>query len=77
VQIARDCGLNVIGIAGADKRPLVESLDAILVPFGGGVGERVREIMPDGSTQSLILRVGTVCAPWLTWSQIAATHHCR
>ena len=47
-QIARDLGINVIGTAGADKRPLVESLDATLVPYGDGVAERILAILPDG-----------------------------
>ena len=47
-QIARNLGLNVIGIASDDKRHLVESLGATLVPYGDGVADRVRAIMPQG-----------------------------
>ncbi|MGR8007294.1 NADP-dependent oxidoreductase [Streptomyces hypolithicus] len=47
-QIARDLGINVIGTAGAGKRPLIESLGAILVPYGDGVAARIREILPQG-----------------------------
>jgi len=47
-QIARDLGLNVIGTGSEDKRALVESLGATLVPSGDDVAERVRQIMPDG-----------------------------
>jgi NADPH2:quinone reductase len=47
-QIARDFGINVIGTASADKRELVESLGATLVPYGDGVSERIRQIMPNG-----------------------------
>jgi NADPH:quinone reductase-like Zn-dependent oxidoreductase len=47
-QIARDLGINVIGTASADKQPLVESLGAILIPYGDGVADRVREILPSG-----------------------------
>lgn len=47
-QIARDLGVNVIGTASADKQALTESLDATLVPYGDGVAERIRAIMPDG-----------------------------
>lgn len=47
-QIARDLGINVIGIAGADKAPLIESLGATLVPYGDGVAERISAILPDG-----------------------------
>ncbi len=47
-QIARDLGLNVVGIAGPDKQELVESLGAIFVAYGDGVADRVREVLPDG-----------------------------
>jgi NADPH:quinone reductase-like Zn-dependent oxidoreductase len=47
-QIARDLNINVIGTASEDKRALVESLGATLVPYGAGVGDRVRALMPDG-----------------------------
>lgn len=47
-QIARDIGLNVVGVAGPDKQALVESLGAIFIPYGDGVAERVREILPNG-----------------------------
>jgi NADPH:quinone reductase-like Zn-dependent oxidoreductase len=48
LQIGRDLGLNVIGIAGEDKQALVESLGATLVAYGDDVAGRVRAIMPDG-----------------------------
>jgi NADPH:quinone reductase-like Zn-dependent oxidoreductase len=47
-QIARDAGLAVIGTASEGKRALVEMLGATLVPYGDGVEQRVRELMPDG-----------------------------
>jgi NADPH:quinone reductase-like Zn-dependent oxidoreductase len=47
-QIARDLGINVIGTAGEDKRPLVESLGATLVAYGDGVADRIRAIVADG-----------------------------
>lgn len=47
-QLARDAGVNVIGIASDAKRPLVESLDATLVTSGDGVADRVRQLLPDG-----------------------------
>jgi NADPH2:quinone reductase len=47
-QIARDLGINVIGTAGEDKRALVETLGATLVPYGDGVDQRIRQILPDG-----------------------------
>ncbi|WP_156757494.1 NADP-dependent oxidoreductase [Actinokineospora pegani] len=45
-QIARDRGVNVIGVAGADKRELVESLGATFVEYGPGVVQRVHQVMP-------------------------------
>ncbi len=47
-QIARDLGVNVLGVASDDKRALVESLGATHVAYGAGVAERIREIMPYG-----------------------------
>jgi NADPH:quinone reductase-like Zn-dependent oxidoreductase len=47
-QIARDANINVIGIASEDKRALVESLGATLVPYGDGVADRVKQLLPDG-----------------------------
>lgn len=47
-QIARDAGIAVLGTASEGKRALVESLGATLVPYGDGVEQRVRELLPDG-----------------------------
>lgn len=47
-QIARDLGVNVVGTASEDKRALIESLGAILVPYGDGVADRIRELLPEG-----------------------------
>jgi NADPH2:quinone reductase len=47
-QIARDLGINVVGTASEDKRALVETLGATLVPSGADVADRVKQIMPDG-----------------------------
>jgi NADPH2:quinone reductase len=47
-QIARDTNVNVIGTASEDKRALVESLGATLLPYGDGVAERIRALLPDG-----------------------------
>ena len=47
-QIARDRGINVVGTASEDKQELVESLGAILVPYGDDVEGRIRQILPDG-----------------------------
>ena len=47
-QLARDININVIGTAAEDKRELVESLGATLVPYGDGVADRIRQLLPDG-----------------------------
>jgi NADPH:quinone reductase-like Zn-dependent oxidoreductase len=47
-QIARDLGIDVIGTASEDKRALVETLGATLVPYGDGVERRIKQILPDG-----------------------------
>lgn len=47
-QIARNLNLNVVGTASADKASLIESLGATLVPYGDGVADRIRQILPDG-----------------------------
>jgi NADPH2:quinone reductase len=48
VQIARDLGIAVIGTASEGERPLAQMLGATFVPYGDGVEQRVRELMPDG-----------------------------
>jgi NADPH:quinone reductase-like Zn-dependent oxidoreductase len=47
-QLARDAGINVIGTASEDKKALVESLGATLVPYGDGVADRIRQILQGG-----------------------------
>ena len=47
-QIARDLGMNVIGTGSEDKRAMVETLGATLIPSGDDVADRIRQIMPDG-----------------------------
>ncbi len=47
-QIARGLNINVIGTASEDKRALTESLGATLVPYGDGVADRIRQLLPDG-----------------------------
>lgn len=47
-QLARDAGVMVVGVGSESKRALAESLDATLIPYGDGVADRVREILPDG-----------------------------
>lgn len=58
-QIARDLDINVIGTAGADKRPLIESLGATLVPYGDGVAGRITDLLPDGVDAIFDLAGGT------------------
>ncbi|MFJ4893478.1 NADP-dependent oxidoreductase [Streptomyces sp. NPDC088788] len=48
VQIARDAGLRVVGVASAGKKDFVESLGAVHVPSGPGLAERLRAAAPDG-----------------------------
>ncbi len=57
-QIARDANINVIGTASEDKRELVESLGATLVPYGDGVADRIRQLLPDGVDAILDLAGG-------------------
>lgn len=47
-QLARDADVTVVGVAGADKRELVESLGAVHVASGQNVPERVHEVLPAG-----------------------------
>lgn len=48
IQIARADGLNVIGVASAGKKDLVESLGAVHVPSGPDFVSGVRAVAPDG-----------------------------
>lgn len=57
-QIARNLHINVIGTAGKDKQPLVESLGATLVPYGDRVAERIKELLPGGVDAILDLAGG-------------------
>lgn len=47
-QLARLHDVMVVGTGSESKRDLVESLGAVLVVYGDGVADRVREILPDG-----------------------------
>lgn len=47
-QLARNAGIAVFGTGSEAKRPLVESLGAVLVGRGPGVAEQVRALLPDG-----------------------------
>lgn len=47
-QVARDLGLTVVGTAGPANQAFVESLGVVFVPYGDGVADRVRELLPDG-----------------------------
>ena len=50
LQLARDRGIAAFGIASESKRPMVESLGGVLVPYDGGtdVVTAVRELIPGG-----------------------------
>lgn len=48
VQLARHNGLQVIGVAGAAKKALIESFGAVHVESGRGVADRVRAVAPGG-----------------------------
>ncbi|MET8830909.1 NADP-dependent oxidoreductase [Streptomyces sp. NPDC004610] len=48
VQIARAAGIRVLGLAGATKKDLLDSLGAVHVPSGPGWPERVRAAAPEG-----------------------------
>lgn len=48
-QIARDRGLSVFGTASESKRALVESLGVTLIPYGAGVEDRLRQLLPGGA----------------------------
>jgi NADPH:quinone reductase-like Zn-dependent oxidoreductase len=47
-QLARNDGVAVFGTASESKRALVESLGATLIPYGEGVEQRVRDLLPQG-----------------------------
>ena len=47
-QLARDLAVFVLGTGSEEKRELAEAMGATLVPYGDGVADRVREIMPNG-----------------------------
>ncbi len=57
-QIARGLDINVVGTASEDKRAFVETLGATLIPYGSGVAERIRQILPDGVDAILDLAGG-------------------
>jgi NADPH:quinone reductase-like Zn-dependent oxidoreductase len=57
-QLARNASLNVVGTASEDNRLLVESLGAIHVPYGDGVADRIRAILPQGVDAILDLAGG-------------------
>jgi NADPH2:quinone reductase len=47
-QLARDARIVVFGTASQLKRALIESLGATLIPYGEGVQQRIRELLPGG-----------------------------
>ncbi|GAB3812913.1 NADP-dependent oxidoreductase [Tessaracoccus terricola] len=48
-QIGKVHKFDVVGVASAGKRELVESLGVKFVESGDGVGERLRELLPEGA----------------------------
>lgn len=50
LQLARDRGIAVFGVASESKRPMVESLGAVLVPYDAGtdVVTQMRQLLPGG-----------------------------
>ena len=50
LQLARDRGVAVFGVASEAKRPMVESLGAVLVPYDGerDVVTQMRDLLPGG-----------------------------
>lgn len=59
-QICQAKDLEVIGVAGASKRELVESLGARFVLSGDGFAQRVREFLPEGADLVIDLVGGDV-----------------
>ena len=47
-QLARNAGIAVFGTGSEGKRALVESLGATLIPYGDGLEQRVRDLLPGG-----------------------------
>jgi NADPH:quinone reductase-like Zn-dependent oxidoreductase len=48
LQLARRCGIKVIGTASPTKHVLVRRLGAVPVAYGAGVADRIRAAAPDG-----------------------------
>lgn len=48
LQLARDRGITVIGVASESKRAVIESFGAMYVSSGDGVVDAVRTSLPDG-----------------------------
>ncbi|WP_184799807.1 NADP-dependent oxidoreductase [Nitrospirillum iridis] len=48
IQLARLRGIRVIGTARATKHDYLRGLGAVAIPYGEGLEERVRALMPDG-----------------------------
>ena len=58
LQIARNEHLTAVGTASPDNQALIESLGGIAVPYGDGVADRIRAILPDGVDAILDLAGG-------------------
>jgi NADPH:quinone reductase-like Zn-dependent oxidoreductase len=53
IQIARDRGAQVIGVASAANHDYLRQLGAIPTTYGAGMVERVRQLAPDGIDAAL------------------------
>ncbi len=62
LQLARDRGITVIGVASEGKRAVIESYGAMFVSAGDGVVDAVRTSLPDGVHAVLDLVGGAVLA---------------
>jgi NADPH:quinone reductase-like Zn-dependent oxidoreductase len=47
-QLAGNDGIRVFGTGSESKRALVESLGATLIPYGDGLDQRIRQVLPAG-----------------------------
>ena len=67
VQIARALGVRVVGVAGAGKKDLLESLGAVHVPSGPGWTDAVRAAARRASTASTTSSAARCCTRRPGW----------
>jgi NADPH:quinone reductase-like Zn-dependent oxidoreductase len=51
VQLARNAGATVIGVARSEDADVLRELGAVPVAYGDGVAERIRDALPEGSSK--------------------------